>query len=164
MEIKPQVPGRVVVNVPIKCKMWKGLESFTICDMDDIDVVLGLTFLKSYNRVFPGRKQELVVQNDDKDIVLPLKKSSEAFGGCLNFISTRELKGRCYILVIPSRKAKDGVTDKIELVPKWVEDVLRRYHNVMPEDLPNKLSLREEVDQKIEVTRELNRHQKHHIG
>ena len=46
-------------NVPIKCGTWKGEESFTIYEMDDIDVVLGLTFLEAYNEVFKGKKREL---------------------------------------------------------------------------------------------------------
>ena len=46
---------------------------------------------------------------------------------------------------------RDGVTEKVELVPKCVEDVLKRYQDVMPEDLPNKLPPRREVDYKIEV-------------
>ena len=58
---EPQVAGRVVENVPIECGTWKGEESFTIYEMDDIDVVLGLTFLEAYNGVFKGKKQELVV-------------------------------------------------------------------------------------------------------
>ena len=41
---EPQVAGQVVENVPIECGTWKGEESFTICEMDDIDVVLGLHF------------------------------------------------------------------------------------------------------------------------
>ena len=51
-----QMAGRVVENAPIECGTWKGEESFTICEMDDIDVVLGLTFLEAYNRVFKGKK------------------------------------------------------------------------------------------------------------
>ena len=35
--------------MPIECKVWRGEESFTICEMDDIDVVLDMTFLKAYN-------------------------------------------------------------------------------------------------------------------
>ena len=58
---KPQVAGRVVGNVPIEYGMWKGEESLTICEMDDIDVVLGLTFLEAYNGVFKGKKRKLVV-------------------------------------------------------------------------------------------------------
>ena len=61
-------------------------ESFTICKMDDIDVILGLTFLEAYNGVFKGKKRELVVQSDGKELVLPLTKSSGAFGRRLNFI------------------------------------------------------------------------------
>ena len=79
----------MVGNVPIECGTWKGEESFTICEMDDIDVVLGLTFLEAYNGVFKGKKRELVVQSDGKEFVLPLTKSS---GGRLNFISARELR------------------------------------------------------------------------
>ena len=57
-------------NVPIQCGTWKGEESFTVCEMDDIDVVLGLAFLEAYNGVFKGKKRELVVENDGKEFVL----------------------------------------------------------------------------------------------
>ena len=124
---EPQVAGRVVGNVPIEYGTWKGKESFTICEMDDIDVVLGLTFLKAYNGVFKGKKRELVVQSDGKEFVLPLTKSSGAFGGRLNFISARKLSEKCYMLVMRAGKAGDGVIEKVELVPKYVEDVLKRY-------------------------------------
>ena len=97
---------------------WKGEESFTICEMDDIDVVLGLTFLEAYNGVFNGKKRELVVQSDGKEFVLPLTKSSGAFGGRLNFISARELSEKCYILVMRVGEAEDGVTEKVELRPQ----------------------------------------------
>ena len=131
----------MVGNVPIECGTWKGEESFTICEMDDIDVVLGLTFFKAYNGVFKGKKWELVVQSDDKDFVLPLTKSSGAFRGRLNFISAEELSEKCYMLVMRVGKIGDGVTEKVELVPKYVKDMLKRYHDVMPEDLLNKLPL-----------------------
>ena len=126
-------------------------ESFTICEMDDIHVVLGLMFLEAYNGVFKGKKRELVVQSDGKEFVLPLIKSSRAFGGRLNFISARELSEKCYILVMRAGEAGDGIAEKVELVPKCVEDVLKRYLNVMPKDLPNELPPRREVDHKIEV-------------
>ena len=95
---EPQIVGRVVENVPIECETRKGEESPTICEIDAIDVVLGLTFLEAYNGVFKGKKRELVVQTDGKEFVLPLTKSSKAFGGRLNFISARELSERCYML------------------------------------------------------------------
>ena len=101
--------------------------------------------------MFKDKKRELVVQSDGKEFVLPLTKSSRAFGGHLNFISARELSEKCYILVMRAGEARDGVTEKVELVPKYVEDVLKRYQDVMPEDLPNELPPRREVDQKIEV-------------
>ena len=148
---EPQVAGRVVGNVPIECGTWKGEESFTICEMDDIGVVLGLTFLEAYNGVFKGKKQELVVQSDGKEFVLPLTKSSGALGRRLNFISVRELSEKCYMLVMRAGEAGDGVTKKVELVPKCVEDVLMRYQDVMPKDLPNELALRREVDHKVKV-------------
>ena len=119
--------------------------------MDDIDVVFGLTFLEAYNGVFKRKKRELVVQSDGKEFVLPLTKSSGAFGGRFNFISARELSEKCYMLVMRAGEAGDGVAEKVELVPKCVEDVLKRYQDVMPEDLPNELPPRREVDHKIEV-------------
>ena len=139
---KPQVAGEVVGNVSVECETWKEEESFTICEIDDIDVVLGLTFLEAYNGVFKGKRRELVVQSDGKEFVLPLTKSSRAFGGRLNFISAREPNENCYMLVMRAGKVGNGVTEKVELVPKCVEDVLKRYQDVMLKDLPNELSLR----------------------
>ena len=148
---EPQVAGRVVGNVPIECGTWKGEESLPICEMNHIDVVLDLTFLEACNGVFKGKKRELVVQSDDKEFVLLLTKSSGMFEGRLNFISTRELNEKYYMLVLRTGKAWDGVTEKVELVPKCVEDVLKRYQGKMPEDLPNEFPPRREVDHKIEV-------------
>ena len=119
--------------------------------MDDIDIVLGLTFLEASNGKFKGKKRELVVQSDGKEFVLLLIKSSGTFGGRLNFISLWELSERCYMLLMRAREAGDGVTKKVKLVLKCVEDVLKRYQDVMPEDLPNKLLSRRTVDHKIEV-------------
>ena len=60
----------MVENLPIECGMWKGEGSFIIYKMDNINVVLGLTFLEAYNRVFKRKKWELVMQSDGKEFVL----------------------------------------------------------------------------------------------
>ena len=75
----------------IEYRTWKDEESFTKCNMDNIYVVLGLTFLEAYNAKFKYKKQEVVVQNDGKEFVLPLIKSSNGLGRRLNFISARDL-------------------------------------------------------------------------
>ena len=82
---------------------------------------------------------------------MPLTKSSGASGKRLNFILARELNKRCYMLVMRAREARDGVTKRVELVPKCVKDVLKMYKDVMLKDLPNQLPPRWEVDHKIEV-------------
>ena len=43
------------------------------------------------------------------------------------------------MLVMRAGEVEDGITEKTELVPKCVKDVLKRYQDVMPEDLPNGL-------------------------
>ena len=48
-------------NVLTEYGTWKGEKSITIYEMDDIDVVLGLTFPEACNGVFKGKKRELVV-------------------------------------------------------------------------------------------------------
>ena len=138
-------------NVPIKCGTWKWEESLTICEMDDIIVVLGLMILKAYNGVFKGKNWELVVQSNGKEFVLPLTKLNGVLGGRLNFISARELSKKCYMLVMRAGEARDGIIEKVELVPKCIKDVLKKYQNVMPEDLPNEWPPKQEVDYKIEV-------------
>ena len=81
--------------------------------MDDVDVVLGLTFLEAYNGVFKGKKQELVVQSDGKEFVLPLTKLSGAFEGHFNFISTRKLSEKCYMLVMRAGESGMGSPRKL---------------------------------------------------
>ena len=66
-------------------------------------------------------------------------------------VKARELSEKCYMLVMRAGEVGDGVAEEVELVPKCVEDVLKRYQDVVPEDLPNKLPPRQEVDHKIEV-------------
>ena len=72
-----------------------------------------MTFLEAYNGVFKGKKRELVVQSDGKEFVLPLTKSSGAFGGRLNFISARELSEKCYMLVMRAGEAGMGSLRKL---------------------------------------------------
>ena len=55
------------------------------------------------------------------------------------------------MLVMRVGEVGDGVTKKVELVLKCVKDLLKRYRDVMPEDLPNELPPKREVDHKIEV-------------
>ena len=55
------------------------------------------------------------------------------------------------MLVMRAGEAENGVAKKVELVPKCVEDVLKRYQDVTSEDLSNELPPRREMDHKIEV-------------
>ena len=57
--------------------------------------------------MFKDKKRELVVQSNGKEFVLPLTKSSGAFGGRLNFISARELSEKCYMLVMRAGEARE---------------------------------------------------------
>ena len=55
------------------------------------------------------------------------------------------------MLVMRAGEAGDGVIEKVKLVPKCIEDVLKRHQDVMPEDLHNELPPKREVDHKVEV-------------
>ena len=44
-----------------------------------------------------------------------------------------------------------GSAEKAEFITKCVEDVVKRYQDLTPKDLPNELSPRREVDYKIKV-------------
>ena len=48
------------------------------------------------------------------EFVLPLTNSSGVFGGCLNFISAREINKKCYMLVVQAEEARDGVFEKVD--------------------------------------------------
>ena len=54
---EPQVAGRVVADVPIRFGTWKGEENFTICDMDESDVVLGSMVFEAHNVECKGKRR-----------------------------------------------------------------------------------------------------------
>ena len=55
------------------------------------------------------------------------------------------------MLVMRAGEAGDGITEKVEPITKCIDDVLKRYQDVMPEDLPNELPPRQKMDYKIKV-------------
>ena len=55
------------------------------------------------------------------------------------------------MLVMSAEKVGDGVTKKVELGPKCVENKLKIYYDVMSIDLSNELPPKQEMDHKIQV-------------
>ncbi|XP_068667704.1 uncharacterized protein [Aristolochia californica] len=139
----------IAKNVPVVIGKWVGFLNFTIVDMDDFKVILGMEFF-TVCRAFvmphvgvvgimdeksPCTVSE-VEDEKNKDLMLSalqLKKGLKQ--GCSTYIASL-----CAI-----------EQDEATPTPKEIQTVLHEYRDVMPEQLPARLPPRRGVDHRIEL-------------
>ena len=119
--------------------------------MDNIDVVLGLTFLEAYNEVFKGKKRELSRSKWRQGVCFAFDKIEQGVWRTSQPHLGEGAKWEMLHVGDASWRSRGWGHWEVELVSKCDENVLKRYQDVMPEDLPNELPPRREVDHKIEV-------------
>ncbi|XP_049382777.1 uncharacterized protein LOC125847126 [Solanum stenotomum] len=137
-------------TVPIDLGGWKGLTDFTIAPMDVFDVILGLDFWYEVNAFISPRLNQLHISDAGGSCVVPLIRVPQ--NGV--HLSVMQLvkgfkRGEPTFLAALVR----GVGDSIEAatLPHCIEQVLVDNRDVMPEELPQRLPPRREVDHQIEL-------------
>ena len=76
----------MALNVTLKCGTSKFAESFTLCEMDKVNLILGDTFFKIHIADVRRKPVWLVVYPDGKEVSLRLTMTSMAEGGKLNLV------------------------------------------------------------------------------
>ena len=67
------------------------VESFTLCEMDEVDLILGDTFFEAHTVDVRHKPVRLVVCRDGKEVTLQLTRTPMAGGGKLNLVSMEQM-------------------------------------------------------------------------
>ncbi|GKA92166.1 hypothetical protein Tco_0814091 [Tanacetum coccineum] len=117
--------------------------------MDDFKVVLGLEF-RDKVRAFPMPfANSLCILDGGKTCMVSTKRDAKSEVKTLSAMQFKKGFNKsepCYLAV--TRIGTDEGSSKVE-VPKVIEQVLDKFKDVMPKELPNKLPPRREVDHTI---------------
>ena len=81
-------------RVTLKCRTLDFVERFRLCEMDEVDFILGNTFSKIHKVDMKRKPMLLVVCYAEKNISLKLTKTCMTRGGTLNFLSMDQMKSK----------------------------------------------------------------------
>ncbi|KAJ0629961.1 putative nucleotidyltransferase, Ribonuclease H [Helianthus annuus] len=136
-------------DVQIRIGEWAGLINFSIVEMDDFKVVLGMEFFDKV-RAFPMPfVNSLCILDEGKTCMVRTERGSKNGSKTLSAIQFKKgynKKEPCYLAV-----AKVDEEKPKEAVPMEIEKVLEEFKDVMPTELPKRLPPRREVDHEIEL-------------
>ncbi|XP_049391610.1 uncharacterized protein LOC125856067 [Solanum stenotomum] len=137
-------------KVSIDLGGWKGFTDFTIAPMDVFDIILGLDFWYEVNAFISPRLNQLHISDAGGSCVVPLIRVPQ---NGLHLSAMQLVKG--FKRGEPTFLAAlvGGVKDLIEAaaLPHCIEQVLADNRDVMPEELPQRLPPRREVDHQFEL-------------
>jgi clan AA aspartic protease (TIGR02281 family) len=141
----------VALDVTLRNGVWEFVENFTLCEMDEVDVILGDTFLESHAMDVRRKPTQLVVCHDGKELVLKLTRGPSMAGGKLNMVSLDQMLEEQFVVI--AREEQRGHQKEVvgQTLPKRIQEVLAEYKDVLTNELPKELPPRREVDHKIEV-------------
>ena len=81
----------VALRVNLKNGALEFVESFTLCEMDEVDLILGDTFFEAHTVDVRCKPVSLVVCRDGKEVTLQLTKTSMAGEDKLNLVSMEQM-------------------------------------------------------------------------
>jgi hypothetical protein len=150
---EPHETKEIALNVNIMCGTLEFKENFTLCEMDEVDIILGDTFFETQSVDVRRKPVRLVVYCNGKEMTLKLTRFPMAGGGKLNLVSINGMSNVQMVVVVRmeqhKRTHKEAKTD--EPPPKHICDVLGRSKDVLTNELPKELPPTREVDHKIEM-------------
>ncbi|KAG9458216.1 hypothetical protein H6P81_002724 [Aristolochia fimbriata] len=139
-------------DVLVKVGEWQGNVSFSVFNMDDFDFILGVDFLclcKGFVLPYLG----LLCILDERGLCHVKEVPSTSAGGSM--LSAMQLKrglqqGHDTYVATLVRGHEEEVGG-MKPIPPWIAEVLERYVDVFPAELPRRLPPRREVDHAIEL-------------
>ena len=81
----------VALHVNLKSGALEFVESFTLCEMDEVDLILGDTFFEAHIVDVRLKPVRFVVCRDGKEMTLQLTRTPMARGGKLNLVSMEQM-------------------------------------------------------------------------
>ena len=148
---EPHQAREVALDVTIRSGTWEFVENFTLCEMDEVDVILGDTFFESHAVDVRRKPTRLVVCRDGKELELKLTRGPLVAGGKLNMVSLNQMVEDQFVVIAREEQLGDHKERVGTSVPRHIQEVLAKYGDVLTNELPMELPPRREVDHKIEV-------------
>ncbi|GMQ12089.1 hypothetical protein CsSME_00054546 [Camellia sinensis var. sinensis] len=135
-------------GVELHLGTWQGKVDFSVAQMDDFNIVLGMEFLRQFNVVPLPRYNSMCILEGGPCMVSTVARASSD-KKVLSAMQVKKgfKKGEATYLAILQG---EGGESKME-PPKEIGKVLEEYKDVMPPELPKRLPPRREVDHKIEM-------------
>ena len=97
---KPYEIKEVALHVNLKRGALEFVESFTLCEMDEVDFILGNTFFEAHTVDVTRKLVRLMVCCDGKEVTLQLTRTPMAGGGKLNLVSMKQMEDEQLIMVV----------------------------------------------------------------
>ncbi|XP_076890463.1 uncharacterized protein LOC143541544 [Bidens hawaiensis] len=135
-------------NVHVHIGDWAGQINFTIVEMDDFKVVLGMEFFDQVRAILLPSANSICIPCEGKTCMVNTERGSKEGLKTISAIHFRKgcnKKELCYLAVA---KVVDQ-EDKPVSVPTEIKEVLEEFKDVMPTEFPKRLPLRREVDHEI---------------
>ena len=130
---EPHETKEVALNMTLKCGTLEFVESFTLCEMDEVDLILGDTFFETHTVGVRRKPVRLVVCREGKEVSLNLTRNPMAGGNKLNLVSIDQMS-KVQMVVIVRMEQHQGVQGEArndEPCPKHICEVLERYKDVL---------------------------------
>ncbi|XP_076909448.1 uncharacterized protein LOC143566708 [Bidens hawaiensis] len=137
-------------NVHVHIGDWAGQINFTIIEMDDFKVVLGIEFFDQVRAILLPSANSICIPCEGKTCMVNTERGSKEGPKTISTIQFRKGSQKtelCYLAV--AKVEYQG--DKPVAVPTAIKEVLEEFKDVMLVEFPMRLPPRREVHHEIEL-------------
>ena len=142
---------------------WKGRVDFTVAPMDDFKMVLGMDFLEKVKVVPLLFLRSMAILEEEKPCMIPTVIEGSPKTPMLSAMQVKKRLKRKEVTYLSTFKEENDDGSR-EPMPMEIKGVLDEFKDVMPPELPKRLSHRREEDHKIELESGLSPLPWGHIG
>jgi hypothetical protein len=129
-------------------------ENFTLCDLNNFDIILGNTFLDAYEVTIlcNGHKLKFCAKCGSKLMNLDVNNFTLVEMGVNLVVLASELESPCFLLLMSLRVSHgEPKPQEAKQPPTFILDSFNKILKVLIDELPDALPPYREVDHKIEV-------------
>ena len=129
---------------------WKGRVDFIVAPMDDFKMVLGMDFLEKVKAVPLLFLRSMAILEEEKPCMIPTVIEGSPKTPMLSAMQVKKRLKRKEVTFLATFKEENDDGSR-EPMPMEIKGVLDEFKDVMPPELPKRLSPRREEDHKIEL-------------
>ena len=97
---EPHETKEVALHVNLKRGALEFVESFILCEIDEVDIILGDIFFEAYAVDVKCKPVRLVMCHDGKEVTLQLIRTPMARGCKLNLVSMEQMQDEQLVVVV----------------------------------------------------------------